>query len=294
MENQPNKNEEIDLITIFNGISKFIFSGIQFCKDLLQILLTKWILFSFIILLGCGVGYSIYSISPPVYISSVSISSKILTNDYCASIIGKLSETVADGTPELIAKKLNIPIEAAEAIKKIEFSNYSSKLSKIYEDRDTIVLGIPFKIFVHAYNNTVFDTLELAIVNYLENNKYALDRKKINKENILLMREKLKSEMQQLDTLKKNISSNILPRGTGSGFVFGQPIDPINIYKASMEFYRTDLNLREDLELIDSIQVIESFSPRNKPDSPKLLKMLVFFSSLFFMTTLFIVFRIKK
>ncbi|TAL60937.1 MAG: hypothetical protein EPN85_06100 [Bacteroidetes bacterium] len=274
MQSNSSKNEEIDLLAILNGIKRIFISLFLFFIHCIGIVQKRWLIFLLFSILGASAGYGLYRYLRPVYVSSLSLSSSILSNDYCADMIENLSEIVKDGTPDLLAKRLNIEIPAAKEIKRIEFSNFNEKLNKMYEDRDTIVLGIPFKIIVYSYSNTVFETVEAALVSYLENNKYALKRKEIKKQNLEALRGKLNSELIQLDTLKKNLSANILPRGTTSGFVFGQPIDPINVYKAGIEMFRNDLNVREDILLIDGIQVVDSFSPRDKPDSPKLWKMI--------------------
>lgn len=294
MENNSSKNEEIDLIKIANGIKRIFISLWEFFVKTIYIIKRRWVIFLLFTFLGIGAGYGLYRFFRPVYVSSISLSSFILSNDYCADMVENLSEIVKDGTPELLAKRLNIEISAAKEITKIEFSNFNEKLSKMYEDRDTVVLGIPFKIIIYSYNNTVFETIEPALVSYLENNKYALKRKEIRKQNIESLRSKLNNELIQLDTLKKNISANIMPRGTATGFVFGQPIDPINIYKAGIDMFQNDLDLREELQLIDGIQVVDSFSPRDKPDSPKLWKTIGACVSLMLLFAFIISYRLER
>ncbi len=294
MGTSSEKEEEIDFIAIFDRIRQFfisIFNWVSYCFFIAR---KRWPIFLLFTFLGIGLGFWTCSILRPVYIASISLSSKILTNDFCADLIDNLNEIANDGSHELLAKRLKIDVSIAKEIKKIEFSNFNEKLSKMYDDRDTVVLGIPFKIFVYSYSNRIFDSVESAIVNYLENNKYALKRKEIKKQNLESLRSKLSIELIMLDTLKKNISENILPRGTNNGFVFGQPIDPINVYKAGIEMYRNDLSLREELQLIDGIQVVDSFSPREEPDSPKLWKMTAAGVALSLLFAFLIAFRLER
>ena len=112
--------------------------------------------------------------------------------------------------------------------------------------------------------------------------------------NIQLMREKLKGEMHQLDSLKITVSTNLLPRGNSSGFVFGQPIDPINIYKEGISYFQKELDLNREIILIDNIQVIQDFSPRNKPDSPNFLRTTVTGGSLGFLFGLMLALILEK
>ena len=54
--------------------------------------------------------------------------------------------------------------------------------------------------------------------------------------------------------------------------MFGEPIDPVNIYKEGIAYFQKELDLNKESILIDNIQVISDFSARDKPDSPRLWK----------------------
>jgi len=270
MQSEPEKNDEIDLRVIYRALKDSISNLWKFTVGLFLLVLKRWIMVLCFSLLGLAIGIGLFFIVKPTYVSTLILSSHVLTNDYCADIIQELELIVEDDTPNLLAKKLKIDSVTAKEIKRIEFYNYDEKLKEKYKDKDTIVLGRPFKIKVFAYSNIIFDTLQKALVNYLENNPYALKRKEIKKQDNIMMREKLKTEIKQLDSLKNAVSVNLLPRGNQSGFVFGQPIDPINIYREGVLFFQKELELNKEMILMDNIQVISDFSVRGKPNSPKL------------------------
>jgi hypothetical protein len=274
METNSDRNDEIDLRVIYHSI-KDVFSRIwNYLVSLFSIATRRWKLVTFFLLLGSGAGIGLFWITRPTYISTLTLASNLLTNDFCSDIVQELELIIEDDSPALLAQKLKIDPNSAKEIKRIEFYNYDEKLKEKYKDKDTVVLGRPFKIKVHASRNTVFDTLQQALVNYLENNPYALKRKEIKKQENVLMREKLSNEIKQLDSLKNVVAGNLLPRGTQSGFVFGQPIDPVTIYREGISFFQKQLDLTKEMVLIDNIQVITDFSARIKPDSPKLSKMI--------------------
>lgn len=266
------KEDEIDLGLLYIKIKQFVFGVWSLFSDSIHILKKRWTLVLFISLLGAGGGAGLFFITKPVYISTLVLSSNTLSNDFCADLIDNLNAIVRDNDPELLAKRLNIDVASASAIRKLEFENYDEKLKEKYDDMDTIALGLPFKVKAYVLHNTVFDTLQTGLVNYLENNKYSLKRKAIKKENTLLMRDKLQNEIKQLDSIKSSMANNLTPRGSASGFVFGQPLDPINVYKEQIKLFKDELELNSDLLLIDNIQVVQDFFPRPKPDSPKLEK----------------------
>lgn len=279
--------DEVDLGLVYNKIKQlflFFWNSFTFCFFLI---IRKWIFLLIFLVVGAGLGTASYYYTKPVYASTLVLSSNALSNEFCADLINNLNVLVKDKTPELLAKKLNITISSAQSIKEIEFENYNEKLKKKYEDKDSIVLGLPFKIKVYAYTTTIFDTLNSELVNYLENNKYSLIRKKIKVDNINKLRQKIATEIYQIDSLKFVVSSNLFPRGNQSGFVFGQPIDPMNMFKEGITLFKEDLDLSTSLILSENIQVIQDFSPRAKPDSPRLTRNIFYYGAGAFMLGLF-------
>jgi hypothetical protein len=266
------KNDEIDLREIYSAIKDFFIRLGHSIGGILRIAKKRLGLLLVFLVIGVGLGTGLFYLIQPTYTATLTLSSSILTNDYCADIIHELELIIEDDSPQLLAQKLKIDTSSAKAIKRIEFYNYDEKLKEKYKDKDTVVLGRPFKIKVFSSSNVVFDTLQKALVNYLESNPYALKRKEIKIQENLLLRNKINSEIKQLDSLKNTVSANLLPRGNQSGFVFGQPIDPINIYREGILFFQKELDLTKEMVLIDNIQVISDFSARNKPDSPRIFK----------------------
>ena len=271
MDNTPKTEEDVDLKLVYYKTKNF-FSALWNAFINFFVIIKKSagfiLFFSF---LGIAIGTGLTYIMQPVFTASLTLSSNILNNQYCNDIINALELTIKDDAPELLAKELKIEIGSAKEIKKIEFLNYNEKLAKKYEDKDTIVLGLPFKIKVYVTNTSVFDTLQKALIYYLENNEYSLKRRELNKENLKLMQQKLITEIRQLDSLKFIVASNLQPRGNSSGFVFGQPLDPVNIYKEGINLFQENLTINSGLILSENIQVIQYFTPRKKPDSPRLL-----------------------
>ena len=272
MDNSSNKSDEIDLRLVYNKIKQPLVGLWTILLNILLIIQKRFILFISLFFIGISAGIGLFFTTKPIYTSSLTLTSSLLTNEFCADEINDIELMIEDNKPALLARKLKIDTSSAKEIKRIEFSNYNEKLKKKYADKDSIVLGLPFKIKAFVSNNTVFDTLQNALVNYLENNPYALKRKEIKIQNLQLMRQKLGSEVRQLDSLKYIVAANLMPRGNLSGFVFGQPLDPISVYKAGITLFQNELDINKEVLLIDNIQVINDFSPRAMPESPKISK----------------------
>ena len=271
---KDNLNEEVDVRLIYHKIkqlfSSFFHSLINFTVGIITMLRKRWGLILISFLIGIGIGFGIYYNTRPVYSSTLVLTSTVLRNDFCFDMINSLDQLVKEKAYDPLAKKLGMPVASARSIKGLDIDNYDEKLKKKYDNKDTIVLGLPFKIKAYAYTNTVFDTLQQALVKYLENNDYSLKRKKIKIETTEMLRAKLASEIRQVDSLKFVVASGSAPRGNQGGFVFGQPIDPLNMFHEGINLFKEDLNLYTSLSLIENIQVVQDFSLVTKPSFPKL------------------------
>ncbi|WP_299701023.1 hypothetical protein [uncultured Pontibacter sp.] len=127
----------------------------------------------------------------------------------------------------------------------------------------------PFRIELALYDRQLFDTMEVALVRYLGNNKFFANQKKIKQQEVENMISKLKREVASIDSMKTSVSE---PRGPVNGFVYGQPIDPTNLYKESISMYKELVRLEADRERMSSVQVVSGFVPRLRPTGPSLKK----------------------
>jgi hypothetical protein len=292
--NQPpvNPDDEIDMGLFFRRLGR-IFSGAG--KGVSQsagLILRRPVLIGLFLLFGIGAGTLLYYIATPVYKASMTLTSNVLSNDYCSDRIEDLQLVVKDRSYSLLAKKLQISQSTAEKIKMIAYA-------EIYEpdekERDSIIIGIPFKVKLEVIDPVVIDSLQTALLNYLENNEYSLARKKIRRESMEQMREKLGKEITQLDCLKVIVANSLLTRqGSAGGIVIGQPLDPLNVYREDIILFQQKLGISSDLSLINNIQVIDGFLAREKPDSPKLLKNIVIFGAIFGLIGFIIAWRSEK
>ena len=278
MEKNSNKNEDIDLGGLFNLIKLPFVALWNFIAYSFALAKKRWLILFIFTALGGGAGIWLFVTGKPVYASTLVLSSATLSNDFCADIIANLDILIRDNTPELLSKRLNIPINSARQLKGLEFDNYNENIKKKSAAKDTVVLGRPFKVKAYAANTTIFDTLQTALVNYLEGNEYALKRRELKKENYIQLREKLRENIRQIDSLKFSIALN-MTRSTSSqtNIVITKTEkfpdqastmnDPLSIFKEGMALYREELGINAALALSENIQVIQDFSPRAKPDS---------------------------
>lgn len=272
------REDEINLAASFGFFTKlFTFMGSaisRFVRFTVRNILFLFIFF----LLGLAGGFAYYKLAKPVYLSELIVSSNYLSNNFCAHLVQQLQNFVNDDTPELLAKKLEIDSATAAGIVKLQFSNFDENLAEKYEARDTIVLGLPFKIKVYVSDYSLYPKLQPGLIGFFERNPYSETERTIRLTNINLLIEKIRKELSELDSLKKVVASHLAPRGTHGGFVFGQPLDPINIYREVVSLYKEELaHSAELITRANNLRVYSEFHVREKPHRPKLsLSMAIF------------------
>jgi len=269
MNTEPVKtsNEDIDL-GIFFSLLKHIVKSINSALSAVFLLCRKYFVVVFSLTsLGISLGLCYFFFSKPLYRTSMIATTVGVRNDYCEDLINKLNQIVEDDSPELLAKKLNISKEYAEKIAEIKFENLDDERMS----EDSIPIGLPFRIYLSVYDKKVIDSMQYAIVNYMESNEFLLKRKRIRIQNIDVISKRIEQEIRDIDSLKTIIASAITPRNIGSGLIYGEPLDPINTYRDGFKMFEKKLDLITELSLIDNIQVVDGFLIRQKPDRPKLL-----------------------
>ncbi|WP_242918247.1 chain length determinant protein [Pontibacter liquoris] len=254
--------DEIDIAAVFNaffGIFRAIGRG--FANFFRLLFLRKELLINFMVL-GVALSFGAYYLAKPYYSSSMTLVLADIRNQFVEDQLDKLADMVQDGNIVAISERLNIPAASAKQIKSLEFSN----LDEVAED--SILVGSPFKIELALYDKSMFPVMEPALTSYLENNQYFKRQKEIRQRRMQSMINKLKEEIASLDSIKETAAT---PRGPVNGFVYGEPLDPSNLYKETLSMYQRQVQLEADLDQMDNIQVVIDFSPQTHPTGPNLI-----------------------
>jgi len=190
--------------------------------------------------------------------------------------LDKLSST---GSSAELAKSLNISEKYSR-----EFVSFSGRnMQGIDLSRDTSTLNSgTFLIELEIRNNRNIDTLEYALLNYFNNNSFL---KKLKDDQIELKKVRLlflNSELQKLDSLKKEYNA-FLSSEKGSTF-YNNAFNPVDIYKQSSEYYDEKTSLEEWLrQSKESILKIDKAKPTEVPQSMNLTKYALLFGLIFFL-----------
>ncbi len=262
-ENNP--SDEINFEPFFNFIIRFL----------------KWIgesatfIFSRIIkgykkviiggLLGALSFIGLTFLIQPQFSINMTVSSSLLNKSFFQTEIAILEEVVKDENYTLLAKKLFISEEEAKLIHHIDVRNDSILLLI-----DDIGAGDKnFVINIDVYDTKIIENLEEGLLQYLENNPYALEQKKQKKITLLGLISKMEKNINEIDTLIKVVCKGMFPNPQQSGFIYGEPINPTTLIEQSDLAYSKLLRHRHDLQFVDNIHLVKGFTPMMKANFPK-------------------------
>jgi hypothetical protein len=263
-EQRPNQ-AEIDLYYFFKPVGtvfKKIWNGITYVERKVR---ANFIVFAAIVLLVTLAGYSLRYFIKPSYQTHGIFISNILPGKYCSILLKNLNSIKGGQNNSVLAQQLKIPVEAAKDIQSISMADMRDTF--LIEKKDS-TLSL-FKITLTLGSVDRLDTIQRGLINYLENNEYALKRKEAKRKALMALKENLSVKMESLDSLKKIVNSSIVPRSEARGIILGEPVDPVSVYQVEMGYYREQLNIDQSLATIDNIEVIQPFFKINQPNFPR-------------------------
>lgn len=271
---EDRKQEDLDMINVFSSVSKLLKGIFGAIGWLIEFSLRKIRPLLLWMLLFVVIGISLRYTQKTYYSSDLSMSHIRFDNDYCRTMVNNLKAYLSgNGDIQELARELNMSVAQTGKIKSIRYEDLNDHMAGKYSD-STLVL-LPFKIEVEVYNNDVLDTLEVKLLNYLENNEYALRRKEIDKIAIGKIEQKINEEIKETDSLKKLVNQSIVARGTGNGMIIGEPIDPVAVYKRGLDLYERNLLLSKKQQLNNSFEIIVGFIKQPTPSNPGMLSFIL-------------------
>jgi hypothetical protein len=279
-----NSEDEIDLGKLFEKIGNFFLNLILVFFRNIKILIA-------IVAATVVIAVIYYFLQKPVFKSELTLNSRFLTTNFCQGLIEDLSNFVAEGNNAQLEHTLKLDKDQAEDFSSIKFA-YTIDEDKIEETPDSVMKQIPFKVIVSVKDNSIFDSLGQRIKGYIENNKFAKRREEIEKENLRNEINLLVIQRKSLDTLKRLVEQNLTPRGS-NGLIYGEPYDPLNVYREDISFYNRELRLRKKLIESESVEIIHDFIKFKKPRNPVSLLKCLFLGGIIgaFLALIFIIIK---
>lgn len=269
------KSDEIDLKVLWEQF-------VDFLRKAIKITIKRGVILLILLAIGGGWGYYRHQVSLPVFKTRMLIDAKVADYSILSGLIGTLQDLADEYNTDGIAKTLKVDAAVAKSIvsikavdKLVVFKDLSSQQSKEFDnqekqqsskERDKEIFQLKeqkFAIEVSLYDNRNFPVLEKALLAYLRSNKYLKKRVELKKQYYSSLKNKVKKEIQELDSLKKNISSIFVKKN--QNIQITDPGTISQLYDKAIKLREKELKIDTTLAAIESIQVVEGFVKFNRP-----------------------------
>jgi hypothetical protein len=274
MNEENIKSEDYISLPPFKKITiqflRFIFSVIDQLFDIVR--KSKLLLLTGLIA-GLAVGFSYYSSKSAYFEVSMIAESSIAYRKTLSEMIQSLNKLIGTRSQGKLATELGISEQQARQISLIELTSlYNESL----ENDTSTKYNQPFKLIARINNTGLTDTIQNAIVNYLDNKPLL---KKIKEEEVKFNNEKLgfiDKELAKLDTLKTEYN-RFLASSKITTTYYSNDVDPSTAYKQSSELINEKGIILYWLSSNSKpIQVIDEFKSTSLPQSYSRSKSLLY------------------
>lgn len=241
---RPDKKDEFDLYELF-------FKGVEIIRG------NFWLIVTFFVA-GTLLGLSYYYSSTKVYETRMVVSSSILTRSYAEALIDKLNRHRRELNIKAIMQSLNVSEPTAKNIMRLD----TEVVSQIDETKEPE----RFIITAEVLDQDILPDLQKGLVHHLANNEFVKVRVEQNKKYLNQMIAKFDEEIKDMEVWKEKIISGEFFQRTQGNVMF----DPTTVNSKILELTKERINLQNNLELANSVQVIEGFTKYERPVRPRL------------------------
>lgn len=242
-----------------------------------------WLILLFFVL-GTALGFGYYYSSRKVFENKMIVSSKIMTESYSKKLVDNLNQYIREGNRAALASQLSITEQTAREIGYIKIESPYSNEGEISKEIDRV----HFVITVDVFSQDILPDLQKGLISYFENNEYVKIRVNQNREFLKTVIAKIDQEIKDLEGLKAKIYSGDLFQNSKNGVMF----DPTVVNTKIIDLTREKIKYQNDLELVNSVQLLEGFTRFDKPVKPLLSLSLVAGSSMgILLVVIFLVFK---
>jgi len=273
MSEEKQNNAEIDLLYFFKPLGTVFKKTGSALNYAYRKITGNKIIFIVIVLLITLTGYSLRYVLKPAYKTQGIFVSNILPGKYCSILLENLNSLKGEKNKSVLSNQLKISPDVAGDIQSIDLLTMEDTF--LIDKKDSI-LSL-FKITLILSSVQHLDSIQWALVNYLENNEYTIKRKEAKRKALEAMKANLNYKLQSLDSLKKIVNNSIIPRSNGQGIILGEPINPVSVYQVEVSYYREQLNIDQALATIDNIEVLQPFFKLNQTNYPSYNRIMKWF-----------------
>ena len=265
MSNHQNQSDDEIILPGFKKIIRQFFQFIFWVWGFLVLVLKRRRLLILAgLFVGLLLGYIYYSLRPTYYRVTMIVQNNELTRRTYGEMIRQLSSQVGDGQDSNFTRALNTSDEVASKILFIDGRTMTG--DPLVSDTSTRPRQ-PFKIMAGLSENAGVDSVQVAILRYLNNGPYL---KTVREEQTKLYNDRLSfinAELLKLDSLKSEYN-RFLASSKISATFYNNAFNPAEIYQHSnVLFNQRELTLRWLNIDRDAVTLIDGFKSPKTPHS---------------------------
>ncbi len=288
-------NDEIDIFEfcsrIWLALKNLIICIKDFVGSIIIFLIRKSLWIIFFALFGAILGYLLYGISKPYYMSYLEGNtggiydetekkySGGVDNSIVIDHINKLNQLT--GKSSFLASYLNITEDEAKTIHSIK-AYYGIDINKdkkpdyvdineIYNPKDTNQFRVPsfVQIRVTVYDEDILPVLRKGLFYYINNNAYIQELFKVDRRQKRQLIKEIESEIAKIDSLQRYRYRKEVTHDKGQLVIMGNEPDIKLFYPDMLKLYAKKQLLEKNLEISDEIiVVVQDFTPLKQEEKP--------------------------
>jgi hypothetical protein len=244
---EAKSHDEIDLMAVLSKV------GWKVRKN-------YWLFLS-LTLIGFGVGLGTSFIVSKEYESQLIINSDILTFSYADRIITTLNELLKEENYEDVSKRLDLKKEEVQNLKSMSVELLLKNKGEQLPENEKNYLVIKAR----TLDTHVLPQLQQGLLQYFQNIDYVKIRVEQRKEYYKTLIFEVEKQIKSLEELKSNVYSGKFFEGSKGTINF----DPTTVNTKIIELSKDRLEYKNRLQLVNSIEVVESFTPHYRPVTGK-------------------------
>lgn len=264
MEQQHHSSDDISLQSFKDSVYQFLLLIFSFIKGSIAFIKKHFKTFLVYILIfgAAGTGFSL--INKKTYKLRMTVVSTEFSRRIYSEQFVKLDKLIKTNSIQQLNRELKSNDDISKKLRAITcFDIYDEPLESDTSTKERE----PFVVEVNVIDNSIADSLQNMLLNYINSNPYLTERKKVQYK---IFEDKLRfveSEQRKLDSLKAEY--NLFMNSSGNKAMFyNNAFNPSDLYAKSNEYqYQKDqINSWFGFEQLP-LRVIDGFKPARKADS---------------------------
>jgi hypothetical protein len=268
-DNLPASQPEIDLLHFLRPLTRLLQKIWEAIKYYFLKLSANWILFFSLIALSGICGALLRYVEKQAFETDAIFVSHVIPANVCTDMLNKLNSPYLSKSGELkISEAATATIRDIES-KKLETVNvHRTYDSLLYYNNDSLTNAFRVKLIITDF--TYIDTIQQSLIQYLDYSPYSRNRSLARRQALLSLRANLVKKLESMDSVQLLVNNSLQYK---RDYANGDPIDPMEGYKAILYFNKQKIAIDQELTTMDNIELLQPFIRYQKSNYPNYLQL---------------------